>query len=319
MTALHMCSNDNLTRNLSGKTYLITGTLSGHMEALAGQLAQQGAAVVLASQDIEETRALAEQISLSTGKDAVRGEQLDMASLDSVRRFAAKFKQDHAWLDGLVNTGDIDKTANVDTQDGHHWQTAVNFLGPFLLTELLLPLLKVSAPARVVHTACVFHERGKLDLHDLDYKVRKHHHRDGWCQSKLAILMYARTQARMLEGTGVSCFGVHIGCTQTKHNPAPHVRVYRKLLRFTSGSDGLISSRQSIQTTLHCLLDEGCAEHSGAYFSQGSRFYKSKAHRNGGWPITSPHADLQDNDLGMSLYEKAAELVNLKESLNKVA
>ena len=319
MTAIHLCSDENLTKDLTGKNYLITGTLSGHMEALAAQLAHQGAGIILASHYKDETRAVAGQIAHTTGNNSVKAEHLDMSSLDSVRSFAAKFTRDYAWLDGLVNTGDLNKAANGLTHDGHHWQIGVNFLGPFLLTELLLPVLSVSAPARIIHTSCVFHERGQLDLNDLDYKVRKNRTRDGWYQSKLAILMYARQQARMLQGAGVSSFGVHIGCTKTKYNPYPHIRIYRKLLRAIKGTDGLISTSQSIQTTLHCLLDDTCVEYSGQYFSQGSQFYKSRQHRDGGWPMVSPHPDLEDDDLGRALFEKTAELVHLKESMSKAA
>lgn len=319
MSALLMCSDKNLNKDLFGKIYLITGTLSGHMQALAAQLAHQGAGIILASQGMDETRAVADEIAHTTGNDAVKAEYLDMSSLDSVRSFAAKFTCNYGWLDGLVNTGDMDKEANNETHDGHHWQIGVNFLGPFLLTELLLPVLSFSAPARIIHTSCVFHERGRLDLNDLDYKVRKSRTRDGWYQSKLAVLLYARHQARMLAGTGISSFGVHIGCTQTKQNPPPHIQFYRKLLRVIKGTDGLISSKQSIQTTLHCLLDDDCIEHSGAYFSQGSQFYQSRQHRNGGWPMISPHPDLEDDHLGQALYEKASELVHLKESMSKAA
>ncbi|XDZ66463.1 SDR family NAD(P)-dependent oxidoreductase [Alphaproteobacteria bacterium LSUCC0684] len=289
------------------------------MKTLAGQLASQAATVVIASQDRAATHALAERIAASTGNPTVRGEHLDMTSLDSVRRFADKFKNTNSWLDGLINTGDMDKTKAVNTHDGHHWQIGVNFLGPFLLTELLMPLLKISAPARIVHTSCVFHERGELDLTDLDYRTRKNPGREAWCQSKLALALYARAQAKMLEGSGVSAFGVHIGCTQTKTLQFPHISLYRKLLKILKGSDGLITTWQSVQTTLHCLLDEESQYHAGEYFSQGSVFYRSRQHRSGGWPMTSPHPDMQDDQLGLMLYEKAAQLVNLRGVRDKAA
>jgi len=319
MTAIHLCAQDNLDRDLSGKTYLIAGMLSGHMEVLATQLARQKAAVIMASRNLSEGQYIADRIVAATGNDAVTSMGVDLASLASVRAFVRNFRQKYSWLDGLINTGDEDKLKSGETEDGHGWQIGVNYLGPFLLTELMLPLLKVSAPSRIIHTSCVYHERGQLDLDDLHFRKRANTGKHAYAQAKLAVALHARHQAKILKDEGVSVFCVHIGCMQEEKQQPLLDRFLRKINKSVFGKDNFITPWQSAQTTLHCLLDASSSEHSGAYFSQGSNFYISPEDRKGGWPMKSPHPDVGDDDLGAALYSKAVDLVDPKADLAKSA
>ena len=92
---------------------------------------------------------------------------LNLASLKSVKGFVNKFLNDFNRLDGLVNNAAVMNTSKNYTEDGFELQFGTNFLGHFLLTELLLPLLKKSKEARIIHTSSVFHEKGLINLDDL--------------------------------------------------------------------------------------------------------------------------------------------------------
>ena len=115
---------------------------------------------------------------------------LELDSLDSVRDFIKDFNKKFSRLDGLVNNAAIMNTPQRRTKDGFELQFGVNFLGHFLLTELLLPKLKKAKNSRVVHTSSVYHEKGTIDLTDLNYEKRKYSGWDAYNQSKLAQVLY---------------------------------------------------------------------------------------------------------------------------------
>lgn len=309
------CDPALLQKDLSGRVYVVTGANSGSGLATVEQLVRQGARAIAACRRVaagdEATRHLAGE------RGAVEVMELDLGSLASVRRFGAEFKAKHDRLDGLVNNAGVMNTPEGRTEDGFETQFGVNHLGHFLLTELLLDILKASAPSRVVCVSSVAHvgrsgRPAEIDLEDPNFERRPYGGVAAYNQSKLANVIYARHLARRLEGTGVSVFSTHPGWIRSnlvKHTAPPWVQ--NVLLRPFSGVLGMMSGEDGAQTQLHCLLDDDAPSHSGEYYSQNSVLYPDKANRPGGWPMRSPNPLVHDDALAERLYEVSAKLVGL--------
>jgi NAD(P)-dependent dehydrogenase (short-subunit alcohol dehydrogenase family) len=319
-----MCDPQLFNKDLTGSTYIVTGANSGSGLATAEQLAKQGAHVIAACRRVtageEATRPFADL------PGSVEVMELDLASLASVRRFVMAFKAKHDRLDGLVNNAGVMNTPEGKTEDGYETQFAVNHLGHFLLTELLLDTLKASAPSRVVCVSSVAHAgmRGAphadVVLDDIHFERRDYDGGEAYNQSKLAVVIYARHLAKRLEGTGVSVFSTHPGWIRS--NLAQHtmpVWVQNVLMRPLSGPLGMLSYFEGAQTQLHCLLDDDAPGHSGAFYSQNSILYLNKENRAGGWPMRSPNPKVYDDALAERLVEASFEMVGLEQPVRSAA
>lgn len=307
------CDPQLFSKDLAGRTYVVTGGNSGAGLATVQQMVRQGAHVIAACRRVGAGEdATTDLVSERGSVDVMK---LDLESLDSVREFAEAFSSKHDALHGLVNNAGVMNTPEGRTQDGFETQIGINYFGHFLLTELLLDTLKASAPARVVCVSSVLHVGtkkwvGTVELDDLHFESRPYDPAVSYSQSKLAIVLHASELARRLEGTGVSIFSVHPGWIRS--NLVQHTMptwVQNILLRPFSGLLGLMSAEEGAQTTLHCLLDDDAPNHSGAYYSQNSILYPDKANRAGGWPMKSPSPNAHDEVLASRLYERSLKIV----------
>ena len=310
-----MCDPKLLQKDLSGRVYIVTGANSGSGFATTKQLAEQGAHVIGACRRVDAGKqAFAE---LENVRGSVEVMELDLASLASVRRFSEAFLAKYDRLDGLVNNAGVMYPPKGKTEDGFETQFGINYLGHFLLTELLLDTLKASAPSRIVCVSSVAHAGmrgiyGEIDFDDLHFDKREYDPAVAYAQSKLANVLHALDLSRRLEGTGVSTFSVHPGWIRS--NLAQHVMpvwVQNVVMRPFSGLLGMMSWDEGAQTTLHCLLDDDAPQHSGEYFSQNSILYPEKENRPGGWPMPSPNPNAHDVELAKKLYHRSLELVGL--------
>jgi NAD(P)-dependent dehydrogenase (short-subunit alcohol dehydrogenase family) len=312
------CDPKLLEKDLTGRTYIVTGGNSGAGLATVRQLVRQGAQVVAACRRVtagqEATKALASE------RGSVEVMALDLGSLSSVRRFAAEFKAKHGQLHGLVNNAGVMSTPEGRTEDGFETQFGTNHLGHFLLTELLLDTLKASAPSRIVCVSSVAHAGLRNDpvaellLDDLNFEKRPYAPTRAYAQSKLAIVVYARHLAKRLQGTRVSVFSVHPGWIRS--NLVKHMMpswVQNVALRPLSGVLGMMSAEDGAQTQLHCLLDDDAPTHSGEFYSQNSILYPKKENRAGGWPMRSPNPSVYDDRLAEELYQTSRRLVGYGE------
>jgi NAD(P)-dependent dehydrogenase (short-subunit alcohol dehydrogenase family) len=200
---------------MNGKTVLITGGNSGIGRATAVELAKRGAHVIITARDEAKGAKAAEAIEAESG-GAVEVRALDLASFDSIRRFAEGFLRDHAALHVLINNAGLVLSARQTTAEGLEATFGVNHIGHFLLTSLLLPLLRDSAPARIVNLSSDAHLRAKkgLDFGDLN-RERGYRGFHVYSESKLANVYFTRELARRLEGTGVTVYAVHPGVVRT--------------------------------------------------------------------------------------------------------
>lgn len=191
--------------DMTGRTVMVTGASSGIGAATARALSVAGAKVVLAVRDVGKGERVAATIS---GDPEVR--ELDLASLASVRAFAA------AWtgnLDILINNAGIMMVPEGRTTDGFERQIGTNHLGPFALTNLLLPRIT----DRVVTVSSNAHERGRVDLDDLNWDRRPYRASQAYSDSKLANLLFTFELQRRLTaaGSSVRALAVHPGMVRT--------------------------------------------------------------------------------------------------------
>src|SRR3989441_1957562 len=199
---------------MTGKTCLITGGNSGIGKATALGLARMGANVVIVSRSKEKGEAALTDIITKSGNRNVELMLADMSSQDSVRRLAGDFKAGHEKLNLLINNAGVYLTRRTTTVDGLESTFAVNHLGPFLLTNLLLDLLKASAPSRIVNVTSDAHNGAKVKFDDLQGEKKF----SGWQaygQSKLAMILFTHELATRLDGTGVTVNSAHPGVVRT--------------------------------------------------------------------------------------------------------
>lgn len=311
-----MCPPALFSQDLSGKTYIVTGGSSGIGRATVEQLARQNAHVVIACRRTAEGERVKTEIIAKNPGQRIDVAELDLAHLDSVQKFVQDFSSAHQQLHGLVNNAGVMFTPFGRTKDGFETQFGTNHLGHFLLTELLIPVLQKSAPARIVNLSSCFHDKaqgreGRIDLADLNFNQRKY---DGWeayAQSKLANVLHAKYLAKTLNGSGICTVSVHPGWVRT--NLARHWMpiwmqnvVLYPLLRMA----GMIEPWEGAQTTLYALLAPEVTQHNGAFFSQRG-FYREKEAAKGGWPLRSPNPHAHDDDLAEKLHLASRKLVGI--------
>jgi NAD(P)-dependent dehydrogenase (short-subunit alcohol dehydrogenase family) len=198
-------------RNTDEAVFLVTGSTDGLGKRTARELAAAGATVLLHGRDPERGDAAMREIREETRNDKLRYYLADFSSLDEVRGLAGQVRGDHNRLDVLVNNAGIgagrrDETSRSLSQDGHELRFAVNYLAPFLLTRLLLPLLRESAPARIVNVASAGQSPIGFDDPMLE---RGYNGMRAYTRSKLALVMFTFDLAEELEGTGVTANCLH--------------------------------------------------------------------------------------------------------------
>jgi len=159
---------------LQDKVCVVTGSNSGIGKETALALAEKGAQVVMVVRNSERGKEARLEIIEEIGSNSVDLMICDLSSMESIRSFAAEFKNAYNRLDVLVNNAGAVFNKRQVTADGFEQTLAVNYLAPFLLTHELLPLLKESAPSRVINLSSGLHRSAKLDLSDLQSESSSH-------------------------------------------------------------------------------------------------------------------------------------------------
>jgi NAD(P)-dependent dehydrogenase (short-subunit alcohol dehydrogenase family) len=201
----------------TGKTAIVTGANSGLGFETSLALARAGATVVMASRSESKGHAAVEQVKAKYSGAKVVFMGLDLASLASVRDFAAQINETLGSLEMLINNAGVMALPKRQvTQDGFEMQIGVNYLGHFALTALLLPLLRQTKKPRVVQLSSIAHKNGAINLDDLNSE-RSYKPWPVYSQSKLAMLMFALELQRRSdrEGWGLLSTAAHPGFART--------------------------------------------------------------------------------------------------------
>jgi retinol dehydrogenase 12 len=200
---------------MRGKTCLVTGATSGIGEIAARELARLGARVIVVGRSPERCAATLDRIRGETGATEVESIVADLSWQAEVRRLADQVRERCERLDVLLNNAGGMFLDRRESPDGIELTLALNHLSYFLLTNQLLPLIKASAPARIVNVASGAHKGASIDFDDIQGRRRY----SGWPayqQSKLANILFTYELARRLEGSGVTANVLHPGFVRTR-------------------------------------------------------------------------------------------------------
>jgi len=200
-----------LEAGLRGRTCMVTGATGGIGRAAAHALARKGAELILVARDRERGEATVEEVMRASGNPEVEVLCADLGDLDQVRALARDFLASRRPLHVLLNNAGAVFVGRQETRAGLEATFAVNHLGPFLLTNLLLERMRSSAPARIVNVASDAHRfAGALDFGDLQSRER-YRAMKVYGKSKLMNLLFTRELARRLDGSRVTVNALHPG------------------------------------------------------------------------------------------------------------
>ncbi|MDV2482538.1 SDR family NAD(P)-dependent oxidoreductase [Methanoculleus sp. Wushi-C6] len=242
---------------MAGQTILVTGSTDGIGRAAARILAGQGHRVLLHGRSREKGRRVLDELEEETGSDRLSLFIADLAVQEQVRALAGEIGDAYGRLDVLVNNAGVFMPERKTASDGIEMTFAVNYLGGFLLTHELLPLLSASAPARIVNVASITHRSVQApDLANLpgfeNYDGYK-----AYAVSKLGVVAFTARLARILEGTGVTANCLHPGAIDTK------------LLRAYWGErGGGAPPERGAKVVVHLVVSPEAGRMNGRYFEE---------------------------------------------------
>lgn len=244
---------------------LITGANTGIGLATVDALAARGDSVVMANRSEERTRPALDALRQRYPKADLRFLQIDLADLASVRRAAAEFLAQGRPLDVLINNAGLAGAGGL-TRDGVELTVGVNHLGPFLLTQLLLPTLRAAPQGRVVNVASEAHRSARNGI-DWDALTRPtpagtRGSFGMYGVSKLMNILHAKELARRLTGTSVTTYALHPGVVASdiwRKIPQPF-RSFMKLF--------MITNEKGARTSVYCATAPELAKTSGRYYDK---------------------------------------------------
>lgn len=242
----------------------------------AVDLASRGGKIYIACRDEKRGKSALEEIKQRSGSENVHFLQLDLASLDSVREFSKKFHSLESKLDILMNNAGVFGMPRTLTKDGFEMHIGVNHLAHFLLTNLLLDFLKVSAPSRVVTVSSKLHNNGKILKDDLMME-KSYGSWAGYANSKVANILHAAALTKRIKGTNVTINSCHPGVVRTeigRHTSIAHnflsILLYPIYKNVNEGA----------QTQIMLALDPELEKVSGKYFDNCKEATPSKEARD---------------------------------------
>jgi NAD(P)-dependent dehydrogenase (short-subunit alcohol dehydrogenase family) len=245
-----------IKEDLHGKVALITGASSGLGKVAAYEMAAKGCHVFLACRNPQKTEPIIKDIIEKTGNKNVEFIEFIADDLESVKKCAQEFKAKNLPLHILMNNAGLVGVVGLSKQ-GYQLTFAVNHLSHFLLTELLLPVLKRSAPARIVTLASMANLLGSR--YDFQALRKPNGTFLEYAQSKLANIVHMKKLSQLLDGTGITTYSCHPGIVATD--------IWRNsLLSWLFKRLFMIDERLGARTQLYCAIEPSIGSQSGNYY-----------------------------------------------------
>jgi retinol dehydrogenase 12 len=249
---------------MQGKVCVITGATAGIGQVAATELARRGAHVVIVGRSAEKCAATQAEIRSASAAASVDSLEADLSSLAETKRLASELGQRYPRIDVLLNNAGAMFWKRAESADGVEKTFALNHLSYFVLTNLLLPVLKQSGPARIVNVASDAHKGVSINFDDIQFKQKY----SGWKayqQSKLANILFTYELARRIEGTGVTANALHPGFVRTSFLEALNDAPAGWLLKNLGGLIAL-SPEKGARTSIYLASAPEVAGVSGRYF-----------------------------------------------------
>jgi len=295
----------NYIPNQEGRIIIVTGANTGLGYETTKALAQNGAKVIMACRNMLKAKKAKDQILEELPDARLEIIELDLSKLDSVRQFAEAYQTKFDRLDVLINNAGVMMPPYTETEDGFELQFMTNYLGHFLLTGLLLPLILKTPNARVVSLSSIAHKNGNINFDDLQSK-KAYSASKAYGQSKLACLMYAYELQRRLDWNGhkdTLSTAAHPGIATTEL--ARHMPTFLySILRYTVAPFITHSPAKGAQPTIMAAV--GKAE-GGDYFGPtGFQEFKGKPGKVDSTPLS------KDEDIAKRLWELSEQMVGME-------
>ncbi len=288
----------------TGRVAIVTGANSGLGLVTSRELARSGARVVLACRNLGKGHAAVEEIRAAVPGAQLQLEELDLASLESVRRFAERFKATHDGLDLLINNAGVMAPPRRRTADGFELQFGTNHLGHFLLTALLLEAMEGRDDARVVTLSSPAHRFGRIAFDNLNGDRRYFRWR-AYGQSKLANLLFMLELDRRLraQDSTVKSLGAHPGYAATNLQSAAAPLVDRLVMK-VSNAVVAQSAEMGALPTLYAATEPGLQ--GGTYVGPDG-----PGEQRGYPTIVQPSGAARDEDTARRLWHVSEELTGI--------
>lgn len=287
------------SQHMVGKVVVVTGANTGIGYETAKDVAARGAKVILACRNESLAVAACNKIQKETNNKDVHYKHLDLSSLKSVREFAKYILDTENRLDVLINNAGAYTLGKRKTEDGLLIGMQTNHFGPFLLTNLILPLLKKSAPSRIINVSSQLYMRAKLNLEDLNLNNisnRAFSDHQVYCNSKLCNVLMSNELSRRLKGTHVTVNSLYPGVVKTE--------IMRDNSGFVAWIDRIIfklfakNPWEGAQTQIYLAVSPEVETVSGRLFADCK--------------LKAMSTTAQDQELAKKLWEKSEQFVGLK-------
>ncbi|MCP4415139.1 MAG: SDR family NAD(P)-dependent oxidoreductase, partial [Chloroflexi bacterium] len=262
---------------MNKKVCIVTGGSQGIGKETALELARLGASVVVVCRDRGRGETAVSEIKSQTGNQSVDLMLVDLSSQTQIRQFAIEFAAKYSRLDVLINNAGIIPRERQLSEDGIEMTFAVNHLAPFLLTNLLLPMMKATKDGRIITVASQVHS-SQLDFDNLQSEKR-FHKLEPYMQSKLANILFTLELARRLQGSGLTANCLHPGVIRTgllddfdymhNSNGATATKHGKRLSQPVA--TGGASAAEGAKMSIYLATSEDVANITGVYFQNGKQ------------------------------------------------
>jgi len=285
---------------LTGKTVILTGGNAGIGKFTAMEIAKRDARLIIASRNVKKSEKAKQEIVEATGNKNIRVMELDLEKYDSVEKFAKDILSTEEHIDFLVNNAGAVGVRGYNAQ-GHGRILAINHLGHFLLTNLLLDKMKEqsgSRPVRIINVSSEAYKIGKLDFDNLHedpegfWGVMKY-----YGNSKLANIYFTSELQKRVEGFDISTWSLHPGAIKSEIGAGWDQYWYSPIFKMIA-VPFLRDTIYGAQTIMMAMLDDGLLRHKGAYLLD--------CH------VGELYDHATDEEVGKKLWRVSEELVGMK-------